>query len=74
MEHTELEMLKNIFDARYRQIDDCERTTDEYKKRLDRLQIEFVKGNTKLNILIAILTAIGGPVIALCVKMLFGGA
>lgn len=76
MEHTEYVNLKTQlqgdFDARYVLIEDCEKTVKDESKKIDRLTIEFAKSNTKLNILIGILSAIVAPIIGVCVKMLFG--
>ena len=77
MEHAEYLELKNQlqseFDGRYVLIEDCEKTVKEESKKIDRLTVEFAKSNTKLNILIAILSTIAVPIIGVCVKMLFGG-
>lgn len=64
--------LQGEFDGRYVLIEDCEKTVKEESKKIDRLTVEFAKSNTKLNILIAILSAISVPIIGVCVKMLFG--
>ena len=77
MEHAEYVELKtqlqSEFDGRYVLIEDCEKTVKEESKKIDRLTVEFAKSNTKLNILIAILSTIAVPIISVCVKMLFGG-
>lgn len=77
MDHTEYVELKNQlqseFDGRYVLIEDCEKTVKEESKKIDRLTVEFAKSNTKLNILIAILSAIAVPILGVCVKLLFGG-
>ena len=76
MDHAEYVDLKNQlqseFDGRYVLIEDCERTVKEESKKIDRLTVEFTKSNTKLNILIAILSAIAVPIVGVCVKLLFG--
>lgn len=76
MEHAEYVELKtqlqSEFDGRYVLIEDCEKTVKEESKKIDRLTVEFAKSNTKLNILIAILSTIAVPIIGVCVKMLFG--
>ena len=76
MEHTDYVELKNQlqseFDGRYVLIEDCEKTVKEESKKIDRLTVEFAKSNTKLNILIAILSAIAVPIVGVCVKLLFG--
>jgi hypothetical protein len=77
MEHEEFlavqAQLQDHFDGRYVLIDDCEKTVKEESKKIDRLAIEFAKSNTKLNILIAILSTIAVPIVGVCVKALFGG-
>lgn len=64
--------LQSEFDGRYVLIEDCEKTVKEESKKIDRLTVEFAKSNTKLNILIAILSAIAVPVLGVCAKSLFG--
>jgi hypothetical protein len=77
MNHTEYvelkDQLQSEFDGRYVLIEDCEKTVKEESKKIDRLTVEFAKSNTKLNILIAILSAIAVPILGVCVKLLFGG-
>lgn len=73
-EYVELkDQLQSEFDGRYVLVEDCEKTVKEESKKIDRLTVEFAKSNTKLNILIAILSAIAVPIIGVCVKLLFGG-
>lgn len=76
IDHAEYMELKNQlqveFDGRYVLIVDCEKTVKEESKKIDRLTVEFAKSNTKLNILIAILSAIAVPIVGVCVKLLFG--
>lgn len=73
-EYVELkDQLQSEFDGRYVLIEDCEKTVKEESKKIDRLTVEFTKSNTKLNILIAILSAIAVPILGVCVKLLFGG-
>ena len=66
------DQLQSEFDGRYVLIEDCEKTVKEESKKIDRLTVEFAKSNTKLNILIAILSAIAVPILGVCVKLLFG--
>lgn len=73
-EYVELkDQLQSEFDGRYVLIEDCEKTVERESKKIDRLTVEFAKSNTKLNILIAILSAIAVPILGVCVKLLFGG-
>lgn len=77
MEHAEyLELqnqLQDHFDGRYRKIDDCDELVEKEANKIDLLTVEFAKSNTKLNILIAILSTIAVPILSVCVKTLFGG-
>lgn len=82
MEHGEyVELKKQLqqeFDARYRKIDDCDGIVEAEEKKIDNLnnsiadlKIEQAKTNTRLGILIGILSAIGVPIIGVCIKLLF---
>lgn len=73
MDEKDINFLEKIFDNRYRKIDDCNDIYAAADKRQDKLEIRFAEGITKLNILIAILSAIGVPVIGVCIAFLFGG-
>jgi hypothetical protein len=75
MDHGEFIEIQNQmqdhFDGRYVKIEDCESTVEKEEKKIDRLTVEFAKSNTKLNILIGILSTIAVPIIGVCVKLLF---
>lgn len=75
MDHGEFIEIQNQmqdhFDGRYVKIEDCESTVEREEQKIDRLTIEFAKSNTKLNILIGILSTIAVPIIGVCVKLLF---
>lgn len=75
MDHQEFieiqNQLQDHFDGRYVTIEDCDNTVEREEKKIDRLTVEFAKSNTKLNILIAILSAIAVPILGICVKILF---
>lgn len=80
MTNEELEQLEQIFDGRYVQKNDCTKTVEKSEEKhnklsleVQQLKIEIAKMNTKLGVLVGILSAIGVSVIPLCVKMLFGG-
>lgn len=84
MEHSEYikiqTQLQDHFDGRYRKIADCNETVESERKKIEKLEntitelkIEQVKTNTRLAILIGILSAIAVPILAICVKLLFGG-
>jgi hypothetical protein len=69
----EITEIERIFDARYVRQKDCDRTVEKEDGRITKLEIRLENVNTKLGILIAILSAIGVPVVSLCIKLLFGG-
>lgn len=75
--------LQNEFDGRYVLIEDCEKSRETETSKIDGLKEEFAslreevrvdraKTNTRLNILIAILSALAVPIVGVCVKLLFG--
>ena len=87
MEHADYLELKNQlqseFDGRYVLIEDCEKTIQKEASKIDGLKEEFsrlreevrvdrAKTNTRLNILIAILSTLAVPIVGVCVKLLFG--
>lgn len=76
--------LQSEFDGRYVLIEDCEKSREAETSKIDGLKEEFTrlreevrvdraKTNTRLNILIAILSALAVPIVGVCVKLLFGG-
>ena len=83
-EYVELKnQLQNEFDGRYVLIEDCEKTKEGESSKIDSLKEEFArlreevrvdraKTTTRLNILIAILSALAVPIVGVCVKLLFG--
>lgn len=87
MEHADYIELKNQlqseFDGRYVLIKDCEDNRNKETSKIDGLKEEFArlreevrvdraKTNTRLNILIAILSTLAVPILGVCVKLLFG--
>lgn len=87
MEHADYVELKNQlqseFDWRYVLVEDCEKSRETEISKIDDLKEEFArlreevrvdraKTNTRLNILISILSTLAVPVIGVCVKLLFG--
>ena len=87
MEHADYIELKNQlqseFDGRYVLIEDCEKNRETETSKIDGLKEEFArlreevrvdraKTNTRLNILIAILSTLAVPIVGVCVKLLFG--
>ena len=79
-EYVELrEQLENDFNSVYRRINDCNNIVTSEEDKIDKLQnsitelkVEQAKTNTRLAILIAILSAIGVPILSVCIKFLFG--
>lgn len=67
------EQLQRDFDGRYVQITQCASTIKEEDAKIDEMMLEFTKSNTKLNILIGILSTIAVPILAICINLLFGG-
>ena len=72
-DNTTLSELEKILDDRYVRQKDCDKTVEKEEDRITKLEIRLENVNTKLGILIAILSTIGVPVISLCIKLLFGG-
>lgn len=87
MEHADyVELKKQLqieFDGRYVLITDCEESLNKEASKIDGLKEEFsrlreevrvdrAKTNTRLNILIAILSTLSVPIVGVCVKLLFG--
>ena len=87
MDHADYVELKNQlqseFDGRYVLVEDCEKSRETETSKIDGLKEEFTrlreevrvdraKTNTRLNILIAILSTLAVPIVGVCVKLLFG--
>jgi hypothetical protein len=87
MEHSEFleiqEQLEDHFNNVYVRVEDCKNTVNSEKGKIDELKEEFsklreevrvdrAKTNTRLSILIAILSAIAVPILGVCIKLLFG--
>lgn len=75
--------LQSEFDGRYVLITDCEENRSKEAGKIDGLKEEFArlreevrvdraKTNTRLNILIGILSTLAVPIVGVCVKLLFG--
>lgn len=75
--------LQSEFDGRYVLVEDCETARQGEASKIDGLKEEFTrlreevrvdraKTNTRLNILIAILSTLAVPIVGVCVKLLFG--
>jgi uncharacterized protein (UPF0254 family) len=69
----ELERMYDVLDGRYMTRSECAKNVSREDEKIAKMELKLVRLDTKLSILIGILAAIGVPVIALCVKLLFGG-
>ena len=65
--------LEDIFDDRYVKKDVCDKTVKSEEEKIQKLEVKLTKVDTKLGILIGILSSICVPVVALCIKILLGG-
>lgn len=63
-----IEELKNIFVTK----EECTKRMEEENQKITDLRVDMAKIVSKLNILIAILSAIGASMIGVCIKLLFG--
>lgn len=65
--------LQDHFDGRYVQIDDCDKATSRFEKKLnsDNVRLSVIEQQNKL--MLWIMSAIAGGVITMLVKMFFGG-
>lgn len=61
-------------DERYVQKDNCTVLRSDTDRRIDAIVTDMAVLKTKLNTLIGILSGIAVPVLAIAVKLLFGGA
>lgn len=81
LEHSEyLELKDDIkkelrieFSSQFVAKDDCNRIVKDEDDKIEQIMLKFTENNTKLNILIGILTAIAVPILSVCVNYLFGG-
>jgi hypothetical protein len=69
IEHEDIERL----DERYVKKDDCATLMGVTDNRVDDLKTDIAVMKTQLKILIGILSAIAVPVLAIAIKLLFGG-
>ena len=87
MEHGEYvelkKQLQSELDGRYVLAEDCEKSRETETSKIEGLKDDFArfreevrvnraKTNTRLNILIAILSTLAVPIVGVCVKLLFG--
>lgn len=69
MEEKDIEMLKGIFVTRQ----ECQKSTESFEVKLNKDLVRLAVIETQLSQIKWILTAVGGGVITMLVKMFFGG-
>ena len=69
LEDNDIERLKEIFVTRQ----ECQKSTDSFENKLNKDLVRLAVIETRLNQITWILTAVGGGVITMLVKMFFGG-
>ena len=69
LEDHDIERLKEIFVTRQ----ECQAQTDTFESKLNKDLVRLAVIETRLNQITWILTAVGGGVITMLVKMFFGG-
>lgn len=70
-----MEITKEVLDRldeRYVKIADCTTIQSETDKRIDAIHEDVAVVKTRMNTIIAILSAIAVPIVAIAVKLLFG--
>lgn len=69
VEEKDIDRLKEIFITRQ----ECQKTTDAFDNKLNKDLVRLAVIETKLSQITWILTAVGGGVITMLIKMFFGG-
>ena len=69
IEEKDIERLKEIFVTRH----ECQQATDAFDSKLNKDLVRLAVIETKLSQITWILTAVGGGVITMLIKMFFGG-
>ena len=69
IEEKDIERLKEIFVTRH----ECQQATDAFDSKLNKDLVRLAVIETQLSQIKWILTAVGGGVITMLVKMFFGG-
>lgn len=69
IEENDIDRLKEIFVARQ----ECQKTTDAFDSKLNKDLVRLAVIETKLSQITWLLTAVGGGVITMLIKMFFGG-
>ena len=67
LEDHDIERLKEIFVTRQ----ECQKSTDNFESKLNKDLVRLAVSETKLNQIMWLLTAVGGAVITMLVKMVF---
>lgn len=68
IEEKDIERLKEIFVTRQ----ECQKNTDSFEDKLSKDLVRLAVIETKLSQITRILTAVGGGVITMLIKMFFG--
>ena len=69
IEDNDIERLKEIFVTRQ----ECQKSTDSFEAKLNKDLVRLAVIETRLNQITWLLTAVGGGVITMLIKMFFGG-
>lgn len=69
LDGNDIERLKEIFVTRQ----ECQQTTDAFDSKLNKDLVRLAVIETRLNQITWLLTAVGGGVITMLIKMFFGG-
>ena len=69
LEDHDIERVKEIFVTRQ----ECQKQTDGFEAKLNKDLVRLAVIETRLNQITWILTAVGGGVITMLIKMFFGG-
>ena len=69
LEDNDIDRLKEIFVTRQ----ECQKKTDSFEAKLNKDLVRLAVIETKLNQITWLLTAVGGAVITMLIKMFFGG-
>ena len=69
IEEQDIDRLKEIFVTRQ----ECQKSTDSFEAKLNKDLVRLAVIETKLSQITWLLTAVGGGVITMLIKMFFGG-
>lgn len=67
LDKDDISYLKEVFVQK----DDCSKTVALENEKISDLKVLLAKTNTKMSLMITLVSIIGTPVVALCVKLLF---